>query len=635
MHLNLRQIALASTFFVCGSFVFASVKNVKVKEPGTLAEKVGVGNKYNIRAIKIKGALNADDVRFLRDMAGGDSLFNSTPGKLVDIDLTDVSFVPGPESFLSKRSQYKITGKHTIPQTFLYKCPVERVVLPARLDSIGDWAFSSTNIKKFDVPESVYLSPRAIGSCEYLEDLRLPSMESQALTPVQYVFPKLRKVIFGDVDYVVSGGFVDLQDIEEIVFDGLVGHIDGYGVTNCPKLKRIIFKGPVAGTGGAQFVKDCPELEEVVFDGLVFKSGFGEPVNCPKLKGYTQNGVVLDGDSTVFRIGTLEDVINDPKMKAQAEKLLDYKIRTLNSPSYPFLEMIEISNFDETEELAKSIGKNEILEKVSQVVDPIKEDMEKTKLQLLKETPDYKADNIQYEWKYAMPSDSVLALDRKYFNLDSIAGNGDDISRIKNLMYWVHDAVRHDGSSYNPKSKSLIDLYEVCEKEKRGVNCRMMAIMLTEALLAEGIPARYLTCQPKLWQFDSDCHVICVAWSESLGKWVWVDPTFAAFVADENGVMLHPGEVRERLIKGGKVIMNPDANWNHESPQTQEDYIDYYMAKNLYYITAITENRPRPEGANSKKSTYVLLSPAGAERTPNADIVTSDYEKFWSAPNKE
>lgn len=64
MHLNLRQIALASTFFVCGSFVFASVKNVKVKEPGTLAEKVGVGNKYNIRAIKIKGALNTDDVRF-------------------------------------------------------------------------------------------------------------------------------------------------------------------------------------------------------------------------------------------------------------------------------------------------------------------------------------------------------------------------------------------------------------------------------------------------------------------------------------------------------------------------------------------------------------------------------------------
>lgn len=622
----------AIAFIVCGASLTAGVKTVNVKEPGTLAAKVGGKNKYKITALKIKGTLDSDDVRFLRDMAGGDTVFNPTPGRLTDIDLSEVSFRPGPESFLRSKSVYKITGVHSLPKTFLYNCPVRRLVLPRQLDSISDWALSGTRLKELIVPDGVFVSGRAFSSDSLLETLRLPAMQSQALTPVQYVFPAVRSISYGDVDYVSAGAFKNLPDLEEIIFEGLVGHIDGYVITGCPKLKRVRFRGPVASTGGAQFVKDCPELEEVIFDGLVFTTGFGEPVNCPKLKAYTQNGVVLDGDSAVFRIGTLQDVVSDPAMKSQAKKLLDYKTRAITAPSINFLEQIEIANFSETEKLAEALGEKESTERLAAIVTPIKQDMEKTKLQLLKESPAYAADDVEFAWSYAAPSDSVLALDRKYFNLDSIAGTGDDISRIRNLTYWVHDAVRHDGSSYNPDSKSLIDLYEVCRREDRGVNCRMMAIMLTEALLAEGIPARYLTCQPKLWAFDSDCHVICIAWSESLGKWVWADPTFAAFVTDENGLMLHPGEVRERLIADRPLILNPDANWNHKSAQTKENYLDNYMAKNLYFISAITDNRPRPEGKGATASTHVLLSPAGAPRQPSATVVTSDCDRFWAAP---
>ena len=47
------------------------------------------------------------------------------------------------------------------------------------------------------------------------------------------------------------------------------------------------------------------------------------------------------------------------------------------------------------------------------------------------------------------------------FNLDS-AGSGDELSKIRNLMHWVHNAVRHDGSSSNPTSRNAIDLIEVC-----------------------------------------------------------------------------------------------------------------------------------------------------------------------------
>ena len=33
----------------------------------------------------------------------------------------------------------------------------------------------------------------------------------------------------------------------------------------------------------------------------------------------------------------------------------------------------------------------------------------------------------------------------------------------------------------------------------------------------------------------NDCHVINVVYSATLDKWVWVDPTFDAYVVDENG----------------------------------------------------------------------------------------------------
>ncbi len=55
-------------------------------------------------------------------------------------------------------------------------------------------------------------------------------------------------------------------------------------------------------------------------------------------------------------------------------------------------------------------------------------------------------------FRYASADDPDLQRVRQYFNLDSIAGTGDELSRIKNLLRWVHDNVRHDGSSYNPTS---------------------------------------------------------------------------------------------------------------------------------------------------------------------------------------
>lgn len=234
---------------------------------------------------------------------------------------------------------------------------------------------------------------------------------------------------------------------------------------------------------------------------------------------------------------------------------------------------------------------------------------------------------------YRQPSDSALTHAREYFNLDSIAGDGDDISRIKNLMYWVHNNIPHDGNNGTaPGPRSLYNTYTSARNNNCGYNCRALAISLTEALLAEGIPSRYLTCLPKAWDTDMDCHVICVAWSTSLNKWIWVDPSFAAYVTDENGLLLHPGEVRYRLQNDLPLTLNEDANWNNKNQQTKEHYLDTYMAKNLYIIQANTVNQSNPENnSKNKQAIFATLIPEGAN-APYSAITTSDDAWFWQSP---
>lgn len=262
---------------------------------------------------------------------------------------------------------------------------------------------------------------------------------------------------------------------------------------------------------------------------------------------------------------------------------------------------------------------------------------------MLKASQAYTVDKKAYQFYYANPNDSNLVRLRTTFNLDSIAGCGNEISKIKNIMYWVHDIVPHDGISRNPKSKNAIDMIRLCQKEKRGVNCRMMAQILNECYLAMGFKARYVTCLPKV--MINDCHVINVVYSCTLNKWIWMDPTFAAYITDDKGMLLSIQEVRERLRMSLPLVLNDDANWNHKSKQTKEDYLDNYMTKNLYHIECINNTGFNTE-TYIKGTTdipeyklnhyFVDLCPQGYQPDDNNDnsIVTTDDQHFWESPYK-
>jgi hypothetical protein len=236
---------------------------------------------------------------------------------------------------------------------------------------------------------------------------------------------------------------------------------------------------------------------------------------------------------------------------------------------------------------------------------------------------------------YQPANDSNLIRVRTYFNLDSVAGNGNELSQIKNLMYYMHDLVRHDGN--NPLkgvSRNSISLIDYCKKENAGMNCRMMAISLNEFYLAMGFPSRFVTCLPQD-STDTDCHVINLVYSKDLNKWIWIDPTFAAYVADEKNQLLNIEEVRYRLINNLPLLLNEDANWNHESKQTVEYYLKTYMAKNLYWVECLINSRYAAEDANWEDRQYVRLCPEEYYGFhSNKNYITNNPHYFWQIPDR-
>ena len=256
-------------------------------------------------------------------------------------------------------------------------------------------------------------------------------------------------------------------------------------------------------------------------------------------------------------------------------------------------------------------------------------------LGVLQKSAPYAIDSVKMDNPFHyQPKESMnLRMVREYFKLDSVAGQSDELSKIINLLHFAHDNIRHDGNNRAFAELDAIDLYNYYKTTGRGVNCRQLAISLCEMYLSMGIPARYVTCMPADPN-DYECHVINTVWSNQLQKWLYIDPTMDAWVTDENGTMLSIAEVRERLINDQPLVLCETANWNHESQQTKEYYLDEYMAKNLYYFVCKKISRFNPESVyrNNPPEDDIRLIPAGFVNDNWKCDTTTDPDFFWAKP---
>ena len=274
-------------------------------------------------------------------------------------------------------------------------------------------------------------------------------------------------------------------------------------------------------------------------------------------------------------------------------------------------------------------------------------------LSILKRASLYDAnDNRQLpSFSYQSSNDSALVTLRKKYNLDSIAGFGNETSRLLNLLHWVHNTVSHDGQHDSGiKNINANEIITASKTKHIGVTCGELATTLNDCYLAMGWGTRKIYCFPKdSLNDDHDSHVINIVYLSSKKKWIWVDPTNDAYIMNEKGELLSIEEVRECLILNKPLLVNPDANWNHKSSMEKDFYLDIYMAKNLYrfYCPLRSEYDYETPGQN-KKVVYVYLNPL--DYVKKDSFKTAEYyntvlkitiipytisnpKLFWQTPN--
>lgn len=236
---------------------------------------------------------------------------------------------------------------------------------------------------------------------------------------------------------------------------------------------------------------------------------------------------------------------------------------------------------------------------------------------------------------YETASSKNLQKVREYFNLDSIAGSGDEVSKMINVMTWVHNSIPHHGNGWPVSELDAIDIYNYSKANNKALNCKAISIVLNECYLSMGFKSRIVACYPKN-EDDFESHVINTVFSRTLNKWLWMDATFNAYLEDDNGNLLSIAEVRESLINDSPLILNEDANWNNIS-WNKEQYFDNYMTRFLYWFRCPVRSVFNAETEYRETNVdYISLMPVGydnVKRETGNNYTTNDSEYFWQNPD--
>jgi len=253
-------------------------------------------------------------------------------------------------------------------------------------------------------------------------------------------------------------------------------------------------------------------------------------------------------------------------------------------------------------------------------------------LDRLKEYSSYNnEETCNYSFSYMDQDDANLQHIKQKYDLETIAGNGDELSRITNLMFWVNENLEHDGTAEKPYPPNAENIIETCVRENRGVNCRMLATILNEFYLAMGFRSRFVTCMPYEHNF-TDCHVVTIVHSNQLNKWIMMDPSFAGYFQDENDVYMDLAEVREKLINGESLLISDFLNHNGDT-YTKQEY-KTYITKNLFRFNCPENSEYNYEALNFNERQYIELIPLNYEPEESNCIYTRNSANFWTIPQK-
>jgi transglutaminase-like putative cysteine protease len=252
-------------------------------------------------------------------------------------------------------------------------------------------------------------------------------------------------------------------------------------------------------------------------------------------------------------------------------------------------------------------------------------------LAVLKASPAYDyAEKENVVFSYESENSPNLTRLREMYALDKIAGANTDFEKAKNLLKWVHDLIPYDGRYPLPAQRDAISLISTAKNPGQGLNCRGLAIILSEALLSVGVKAKFVELIPK--DISSDSHVVTLAYVSELDQWVFLDPSYEAYFVNESNHYLGISEIRASLINDSVLKVNDEINYN--GGPVDVDYL-HYLSKNLYRFASPEYSAFGIDSSPERK--MVVLNPAGNNDGRGLNIfsrneIIHNPDTFWAKP---
>lgn len=161
--------------------VMPAVRHISVDAPGQLARNISENDWQNTRHMKLTGMINKDDVRLLRQLAGGARNTNERNGTLSSIDMSECVILTLPDSaFLNCDNLTSIILPITLPEISAYAFAgcgkLNNVTISPLVCDIGQRAFSGCfNLISAGLPRSLKsIGANAFNSCNSLTTVVVP-----------------------------------------------------------------------------------------------------------------------------------------------------------------------------------------------------------------------------------------------------------------------------------------------------------------------------------------------------------------------------------------------------------------------------------------------------------------------------
>ena len=179
-------------------------------------------------------------------------------------------------------------------------------------------------------------------------------------------------------------------------------------------------------------------------------------------------------------------------------------------------------------------------------------------LELLHTHPRFSAQQTAYPvdviYYYAGSSDDSLTRLCDRYDLEPIAGPGSETERIINLMAWVYNLAAHANEPAIPAARNAFSFIRMATVENKQINCYMKTVILNEVYLSMQFFSRHTHLLPHSYE-NRESHFITSVYSQTLGKWIMMDPDFGVYVTDENGIVLGIREIRQRMIDAEPLVV--------------------------------------------------------------------------------